>query len=219
MEIVRKQGLLAIAAIVVAACGGLPGEDAHARGAEHVHHAGAAMGNAAADQTTLPADEPADFSIYHSETVWTDQHGAERPLDSLAGRVQVVGMVYTSCAYACPRMLMDMKRIEGELGGSADVGFVMVSIDPARDTPERLAEYARGARLEGDRWVLLTGGDDDVLELAALLGVQYRRMANGEFVHSNFLSILDRDGQVAHRQMGLGAEPAETLAVIRSLAG
>jgi protein SCO1 len=131
----------------------------------------------------------------------------------------VVGMVYTSCAYACPRMLMDMKRIEGELGGGADVGFVIVTIDPERDTPERLAEYARGARLDGDRWTLLTGGDDDVLELAALLGVQYRRMANGEFVHSNFLSILDRDGQVVHRQMGLGAEPAETLAVIRSLAG
>jgi protein SCO1 len=239
MGIVRTHSVLAITAIVLAACGAPLGEGSHAHEADHAHHAGAAndnaaaghaaaghaaaghaaAGHAAAGHATLPADEPADFSIYHSATVWTDQHGEERPLDSLAGRVQVVGMVYTSCAYACPRMLMDMKRIEGELGGAADVGFVMVSIDPARDTPARLAEYARGARLEGDRWVLLTGGDDDVLELAALLGVQYRRMANGEFVHSNFLSILDRDGRVAHRQMGLGADPAGTLAMIRSGAG
>jgi protein SCO1 len=219
MEIVRNRSVLAIMAIVLGACGAPLGEDAHAHEADHAHHTGAAMEDAAAGHAAVPADEPADFSIYHSETVWTDQHGEARPLDSLAGRVQVVGMVYTSCAHACPRMLMDMKRIEGELDGGPDVGFVIVSIDPERDTPERLAEYARGARLDGDRWVLLTGGDDDVLELAALLGVQYRRMANGEFVHSNFLSILDRDGQVVHRQLGLGADPAETLAVIRSLAG
>ncbi|NIQ52455.1 MAG: SCO family protein, partial [Gammaproteobacteria bacterium] len=55
----------------------------------------------------------------------------------LAGRVRVVAMVYTSCAYACPRIMLDMKRIEAELGPEyrEDVGFVIVSIDPERDTP------------------------------------------------------------------------------------
>lgn len=218
--------------LVLAACGAPQAEaavDDSARDTGHAHHHAAGHASAAAhdghghdghahDGTArdeLPADDPADFSIYHAESVWTDQHGEARPLGSLAGRVQVVGMVYTNCAHACPRMLLDMKRIEGELGGAADVGFVLVSIDPERDTPDQLAEFARGARLDPDRWTLLHGAEDDILELAALLGVQYRRMADGEFVHSNFLSVLDADGVIVHRQLGLGADPGPTLAVIR----
>ncbi len=167
----------------------------------------------------MPAAEPAEYSIYHASSVWTDQHGERRPLDSLAGRVQVVGMVYTSCGHACPRMLLDMKRIEDETGRSGGVGFVLVTIDPERDTPERLAEYAAGARLDPERWTLLHGAEGDILELAALLGVRYRQMANGEFIHSNLLTVLDPAGQLAHRQKGLGSDPAETLAVIQTVTG
>lgn len=185
---------------------------AHATHPAHEHH-----GQASPDP--LPADEPAGFSIYHAGSTWTDQHGERRAIASLAGRVQVVGMVYTSCAYACPRMVLDMKRLEDELGRRDDVGFVLVSIDPERDTPARLAEFAAGSRLDPARWTLLHGEGGDILELAALLGVQYRRMADGEFIHSNLLTVLDRDGQVVHRQLGLGADPTATLDVIRSLDG
>ena len=50
---------------------------------------------------------------------WTDQTGWERALGTLAGRPQVVVMAYTSCRFACPRLLLDMKRIEDELGDAA----------------------------------------------------------------------------------------------------
>jgi protein SCO1 len=209
----------ALALLTVAACGTseAAGEHgtteevvAHEHGAPAAHDHGAAMDE-------MPADEPADFSIYHSESVWTDQHGEPRPLASLAGRIQVVGMVYTSCGYACPRMILDMRRLGDELGDRDDVSFVLASIDPERDTPERLAEYAEGARLDPAQWTLLHGDEGDVLELAALLGVRYRKMANGEFIHSNLLTVLDRGGQIVHRQMGLGVDPAATLEAIRSL--
>lgn len=178
-----------------------------------------ALAHSAASHPDLEADAATDFSVYHAESVWTDQTGAERPLSSLAGRVQLVAMVYTNCAYACPRIMLDLKRIAGELGPvlADDVGFVIVSIDPERDTPERLAAFASGSRLDTARWTLLTADEGDILELAALLGVQYRETRPGEWVHSNLITVLDRDGEVAHRQMGLGTDPAETLAVIRGL--
>lgn len=181
----------------------------------------AAHDHATSADDELPADEPAAYSIYHAESVWLDQDGEPRPLDSLAGRIQIVGMVYTSCAYACPRMVLDMKRIEGEIHPDLldEVGFVLVSIDPERDTPERLGEYARGSGMDPDRWTLLHGDDGDILEMAALLGVRYRRMADGEFVHSNLLTVLDRSGQIVHRQLGLGTDPTATVDVIRSLTG
>lgn len=176
-------------------------------------------GDPAPARHRVPDAAPASgLSIYHAESTWTDQAGRERLLASLAGKPRLVAMLYTSCAHACPRIMLDLKRIEGELGPRADdVGFVIVSIDPERDTPDRLAEFARGSRLDPARWTLLSGDEDEILELAALLGVQYRRTNAGEFVHSNLISVLDPAGVIVHRQQGLGTDPAETLAVLRSL--
>ncbi|NIP83266.1 MAG: hypothetical protein GWM90_30185 [Gemmatimonadetes bacterium] len=186
-------------------------------GGDPSHNAAHAPTGEAASHRSLDPAEPGGYSIYHAASIWTDQTGTERRLASLAGRVQVVAMVYTSCAYACPRIMLDMKRIEGELAdGAEDVGFVIVSIDPERDTPARLAEFAEGSRLDPGRWTLLTADEGDILELAALLGVRYRRTGPGEWVHSNLITVLDPDGVVVHRQLGLGADPTATLAAIRA---
>ena len=157
---------------------------------------------------------PADMSVYNLESEWTDAEGVSRTLgDALGGRVQVVALVYTSCAFACPAVIADMKRIEAAV---PDAGFVLVSIDPARDTPERLRSFARGSRLSAERWTLLTAADDDLLELAAVLGVRYRRISDTDFMHSNMLTVLDAEGRIVHRQLGLG-RVAETIAAIRRL--
>lgn len=166
---------------------------------------------------TVAANEPTGLSLYNLSSTWVDQHGRSRPLGSLGGRVQVVAMVYTHCGYACPRIIMDMKRIEGLLPDDAEVGFVLVSIDPERDTPGRLGRYAESVALEPDRWTLLTAPDPDILELAAVLGVRYRRTADGEFEHSNVITVLDPAGETAHRQLGLGQDPTATVAAIRPL--
>lgn len=213
---VRGAAVSVTGALVVFGLTGCDASQAAApRSADHT-----AMDHAAMDHRELAAGEPSDFSVYHTRSTWTDQHGTERTLRSLEGRVQVVAMVYTSCAYACPRIMLDMKRIEAELGPeyADDVGFLVVSIDPERDTPEKLAEFARGSRLDPTRWTLLNGADGDIRELAVLLGVQYRQTSPGEWVHSNLITVLSPDGEVVHRQLGLGTDSSETLAAIRAAA-
>lgn len=202
---------VALAALMLAVSACEPSEAAPERSAsEHSAHD-------AVEHRDLAAGEPSDFSVYHLESTWIDQAGTPLRLQSLEGRPVVIAMLYTSCAYACPRIMLDMKRIEGDPGSAAaDARFVVVSIDPERDTPARLAEFASGSRLDPDRWTLLTATEGDILELAALLGVQYRETAPGEWVHSNLITVLSPAGEVAHRQLGLGTDPAETLAVIRS---
>ena len=216
----RSVGAALLAALAVGLPGCAPSDAAPPRTAAGAGTEAAAVHDDAHDPAThraLEAGEPAGFSIYHSPALWTDQTGAERTLESLAGRPVVLAMLYTSCAVACPRIMLDMKRIEGELGDDADgVRFVVVSIDPERDTPERLAEFAAGSRLDPDRWILLHGAEGDILELAAMIGVQYRQTSPGEWVHSNLITVLDAGGVVAHRQLGLGTDPAETLAVLRA---
>lgn len=181
---------------------------------DHAHAAGHD-----AHTTGEPLGTPTDFSLYHLDATWRDQHGEERQLASLSGRVQVVAMVYTHCGYACPRILADMKRIEGELPRELRdrVGFVMVSIDPTRDTPEQLRSYAEAVHLDPARWTLLTAPDNTILELAALLGVKYRRISETDFSHTNVITVLDQQGEIVHRQVGLGGEPRGTLRVIESL--
>lgn len=202
------RGLLALSLAGLAACGGSAAPAAPSAPGGH-RHAAPATG------------EPTGLSLYNLESEWRDQAGEARTLGSLGGRVQVVAMVYTHCGRTCPQVLLDMKRIESAVAGphAGEVGFVLVSIDPERDTPEQLAAFARGARLDPARWTLLSGSDADVLELAALLGVKYRREGPAEFSHSNVLTVLDRAGEVAHRQLGLGGEGVgETAAAVRALA-
>ncbi len=142
------------------------------------------------------------MSVYNLAGEWLDQFGRARPLDSLGGRVQLVALAYTNCAVACPQIVADMKRIEAQV---PDVGFVLVSIDPARDTPDQLRRFAEGSRLPPARWTLLHGADDQLLELAAVLGIRYRRISDTDFMHSNVIVVIDERGEVLHRQAGLGA--------------
>ena len=125
-------------------------------------------------------------------------------------------MLYTNCTVSCPRILVDLKRIEAGLSADQlkDVRFVIASIDPARDTPARLSAWAADVRLDTSRFTLLTAPDATVRELAAALRVRYLPEPNGEFGHSNRIVVLDADGAIIHWQAGLGAGADETIAVL-----
>ncbi|MBA2670041.1 MAG: SCO family protein [Gemmatimonadetes bacterium] len=206
-----------MAILPVLGCGGTGSEAPPARQnivgttPDHSH-----AGHAHRDE--LQAGEHSDYSIYHLGSTWWDQHGEQRSLASLAGRVQVVAMVYTHCSYTCPRILMDMKRIEAQIGETDPdgVGFVLISIDPERDDPERLAYFAQSTRLDPARWTLLSGPDSDILELATVLGIQYRREGVVDFAHSNSILILDEEGEIIFRQDGLGQDPGPIMAAMRT---
>lgn len=156
-------------------------------------------------------------SLFQLGSLWTTARGEEVPLSALGGRVQVLAMVYTHCEHACPRIVSDMRSVRREIGDTGGrVGFALVSLDPERDDAKQLAEFAEQTGL-GEDWLLLRAEDDAVRELAAALGVRYRRVGERDFVHSNLISVLDPEGVVVHRQVGLGVDPERTVAAIRKL--
>lgn len=160
-------------------------------------------------------------SLYVLDQNWTDQSGEEVRLTDLAGRPRVVAMAYTSCGYACPRIIAEMKRIEAALADAdpeRSPGFVLFSIDPARDTPARLADFAQQAGLDPARWTLLTASDDEVLELSVLLGVKYRATGSGDFAHSNLVTVLDEEGVVRGRIEGFDTDVRPVVETLRALA-
>jgi protein SCO1/2 len=77
-----------------------------------------------------------------TDFVLEDQHGADFRLSAQQGKVVVMTFGYTSCPDVCPTTLADFKRVQTLLGDQADqVQFVFVTVDPERDTPERLEQY------------------------------------------------------------------------------
>jgi cytochrome oxidase Cu insertion factor (SCO1/SenC/PrrC family) len=131
---------VSVAAVVVAAA---CGRDGAGDGRRPAPGRGAAAGASAAES---PAAAGASaFSVYDLESVWRDQHGTERTLASLRGRPQVLSLVYTNCKSICPFTVAAMQLVEQQVGDQA--GYVLVSLDPERDSPERLAAYAAERRL------------------------------------------------------------------------
>ena len=153
------------------------------------------------------------YSVYDLGSTWRDQRGAERTLASLRGRPQAVAMVYTHCTSTCPLIIGELRRI----AASTTAGIVLVSLDPERDTAGRLAAYAAEHDLDASRWTLLSGSDGDVRDLAATLGVRYRRLSAQELAHSNAITLLDADGAVVHQQATLAGTP-ETIGLAQRLA-
>ncbi len=158
-------------------------------------------------RATSAAAKPTDRSLYLLESKWTSDRGAKVPLSVFRGRPQIVAMMFTNCRYACPIIVNDMKKLQAKLAPKvrAGVDFLLISMDPARDTVAALADFRARNELPLESWSLLRGAEDDVREIAALLGVNYAPEANGQFAHSNIITVLNAEGEIVHQQVGLQA--------------
>lgn len=143
--------------------------------------------------TVLQApDLPADFTL-------TDQHGDPVRLSDFQGKWTLVYFGYTYCPDVCPTTLADLKTALAALGRRADDAQVLfVSLDPERDTPERIAAYLHAF---DDRFVGLTGDTAAVDAAATEFGVYYKRNPPSEgggytVDHTSTVILLDPEGRM-----------------------
>ncbi|MBA2250666.1 MAG: SCO family protein [Chitinophagaceae bacterium] len=156
-------------------------------------------------------------SIFMLADTFKTQHNNNFVLASLEGKPTVVGMIFTNCGYACPRLTSDMKNIADRLKANrGKVNFLLVSFDSERDTPAQLQKFAKQMELDS-AWILLHGSDETVRTLSVLLNVQFEKDAEGNFSHSNLITVLDKQGLLSFQKEGLEADHAETLAKINEL--
>lgn len=113
-----------------------------------------------------------------------------------------------------------MKRIEEDLPRNVldQTNFTIISIDPERDTPERLSSFADENNLSDNKWTLLNGDEGDILEIAALLGVKYKRISNTDFTHSNMITVLNKDGVVTYQRKKLKDQQEQIIKAINNSA-
>ena len=165
-----------------------------------------ATGSAMAAPPPLPGE-----SVYQLEVDLTDQTGKRWSWGRKRGQPQLVGMFYTSCPYICPLIVDSAKAVERALTEAerAQLGILLISMDPKRDTPAALQKVATQRKLAPSRWSLASPRQEQVRSVAGVLGVRYRELPDGEFNHSSALVLLDAEGRVVTRteQMGTRLDP------------
>ncbi|HWK85255.1 MAG TPA: SCO family protein [Caldimonas sp.] len=163
-----------------------------------------------AQPATVAAALPGN-SIYQLAVPLTDQNGRTSQLDERRGHPMLVAMFYTSCKFVCPMLIEALRETEAKLGPEdrKELSILMVSIDPAHDTVAVLRQTADERHLDGAHWTLARTDATHLRKLAAVLGVQYRALANGDFNHTSSLILVDSEGRIAGRTNRLGdADPA-----------
>ena len=153
----------------------------------------------------LPTIAPApEFTL-------TSQDGAQVALADLRGKVVVVTFIYTLCTNTCPVLTPMMSFVQDQLGADfgAKIAFISITVDPERDTPQVLKEYAQafGANLEG--WFFLTGPSDAIQAVRRRYGVFALKSANGDVDHTFLTSIVDRRGILRVQYLGVRFDPNE----------
>lgn len=177
---------------------------------------------AAAIAPIARADAPLPpTSIYHLDADFTDQDGRVFRLADARGRPRVVAMFYTGCRYVCPLIIDSVKAVEHALPerDRANLDLLLVSLDPARDDVAALRTVYDRRKLQPP-WRLARTESKNVQTLAALLGVRYRALADGEFNHTSSLFLLDGEGRLIADTSTLGtvADPDFVSAVKAAIA-
>jgi len=141
-------------------------------------------------------------------------------LHDFKGKVVIVSYGYTSCPDVCPLTLSIITSVLKELSPAelAQVQAMFVSLDPERDTPARVAEYARHFH---PNILGLSGTPEEIAEVAKQYLVIYRKVDMPDSAlgyaldHSARMYVLDRDGNYADSATHLSS-PQELLAKIRA---
>jgi protein SCO1 len=131
-------------------------------------------------------------------TVLVDSAGKPFNLDSLKGRIVVVSFVYTTCTGVCPGTTQAMVRVKQALTDArlwgTSVAFVSITLDPRRDSPEVLSDYARLFRADDAAWHFLTGAPADVAKVIADWKMWVKAGPNGALDHPSRIFLLDARG-------------------------
>jgi protein SCO1 len=158
-----------------------------------------AQGHDAPHSQRLPIIQSApDFTL-------TSQDGLRVSLRDYRGRVVAVTFIFASCTDTCPLLTDNMARVQDKLGSAfgSKIAFLSITVDPERDTPDVLKQYAQnfGADLKG--WAFLTGDPVAIREVGRKYGIFTKKSASGDVDHTFLTSLIDRKGRLRVQYLGV----------------
>ncbi len=126
----------------------------------------------------------------------TDQNGQGVTEQSLRGKPWVAAFIFTQCAGPCPMMSAKMAELQKRVPDAA-LKLVSFTVDPARDTPAVLKQYAQTLNADESRWLFLTGTEDAMMQIARGMQIAAQpATADAPILHSTKFLLVDAAGIV-----------------------
>jgi protein SCO1/2 len=147
-----------------------------------------------------------------NDTIWhkvaniqlQNQLGDTVSLDSLRGKVIIIDFFFTHCASICPILTRNMRHLQDALKlkdytkqiDTTFVKFISLTVDPDHDSPPVMKKYADRYGVNSDVWWMLTGPKKTIYDFALnelKLGLQDSVSVDSNFVHTDYIALLDKD--------------------------
>lgn len=131
----------------------------------------------------------------------------------LAGKTYVADFFFISCPTICPKVKKQMLRIYDKYKGREDFVLLSHTIDPKRDTVERLKMYAQNLGVDDGQWLFVTGEKNKIYDIAE----DYMSIARedpdapGGFDHSGWVLLIDKQGHIRSFADGTNPEKVDLL--------
>jgi len=150
----------------------------------------------------------------------TDQQGRAVSLADWRGRAVLLDFIYTHCPGPCP--ILTARHVELQrtlpLALRARVHFASISLDPQRDTPEALRAYAEARGADLSDWSFLTGPAEEISAVLRAYGIGAGRNGGGEIEHLVATFLINPEGRITRRFLGLEHSTQTLQAALRRAA-
>lgn len=166
-----------------------------------VRHVSARSGGGLAESFAVNTALPARSVAPAPPLALVDQTGGRTRLESYAGRWVMVTFAFGHCEEICPVIVQHARRARTD-AGRPDVPLLVVTLDPWRDTPERLATIAAAWQLDPDDRALSGTVDDVTAALDAWRIARVRDANTGDIGHGSTIVLVDPEGRAAWRLEG-----------------
>ena len=145
----------------------------------------------------------------------TEAAGTTVTRADLRDKVWIASFVFTHCAGACPIMTHHLSKAQQDLPLRDDLKLVSITVDPERDTPSVLTQYATKNNADRARWLFLTGEMPDIRRLAnetfKLVVDETAGTSEEPILHSSKFVLVDRNGAIRGYYDGLDVETLKQL--------
>ena len=134
-------------------------------------------------------------ALWQLPDLFVDEHGTRGPLAHWAGAQTVVTMEYSACKFVCTTNWRRLLEIQAEADRSGkSLRFLVISLDPAHDSPEQWRDYRKVRGLARDNWSFVTGSRAATDRVVALLGVKWWNF-NDVIMHDFRVLRVDAKGE------------------------
>ncbi len=148
-----------------------------------------------------PSDKLQKMIAKAPDFSFEDENGKTFTSAQLQGKVWVADFIFTSCAGQCPLLSQELRLLQDDWKNNSEFKLVSFSVDPEKDTPPVLKEYAGNLQADENQWFFLTGKKKDLYQVIRegfkLTAQDDPQGGPGfDFIHSTRLVLVDGKGVI-----------------------